>query len=94
MKNLISSIFRRNSKFLNVDREFTITMDVPLPITGITLKEQMRVMATLKELPVGGSFPIRNELTNAVRKIAEVYKPEYKIMIKTMGRTKRVYRVA
>ena len=94
MKKLIDLLSRRYNNSQDVDREFTITKDVPQPIRNINPKEQMRIIDTLRKLPVDGSFPIRNELDYTVRKMANLYHPEYKIVIRTMGTTKRVYRVA
>lgn len=87
-------MFQRNTKIQDVDREFTISKDVPQPIRNINPKDQRRIIETLKKLPVGSSFPVRNELEYTVRKMANIYFPEYKIVIRNMGTTKRVYRVA
>ena len=71
MKKIISKLFRRNIKFHDIDREFTITKEVPQPIRNVNPKDQMRIIETLGKLPVGSSFPIRNELEYTVRKMAE-----------------------
>jgi hypothetical protein len=94
MKEFISMMFRRNNNPQDVDCEFTITQDIPQPIRNIKPSEQMRVIETLRNLPVNGSFPIRNELEYTVRKMTGIYYPEYKIVIRNMGTSKRVFRLA
>lgn len=83
-----------SNKFQDGDGEFTISKDIPQPIRNINPKDQMRIIETLRNLPVGGSFPIRIELDYTVRKMANLYYPEYKLVIRNMGTSKRVYRVA
>lgn len=94
MKELILKMFRKNIKFQDVDREFTITREIPQPIRNVNPKDQMRIVETLRKLPVGSSFPIRNELEYTVRKMAQIYFPEYKLVIRNMGTAKRVFRLA
>lgn len=94
MKNLILRMFRKNIKFQDVDSEFTITREIPQPIRNVNPKDQMRIVETLRKLPVGSSFPIRNELEYTVRKMAQIYFPGYKLVIRNMGTSKRVFRLA
>jgi len=94
MKNFQKKVFQRNIKSQEVDNEFTISKDIPQPIRNINQKVLMKIIKVLRELTVGSSFPIRNELDYAVRKLAKIYVPEYKIVIRSLGDSKRVYRKA
>jgi hypothetical protein len=94
MKKIMSKLFRRNIRFQDVDREFTISKGLPQPIKARLYKDQLTVVKTLERLSVGYSFPIRNELEYTVRKMARLNYPEYKLIIRNMGTSKRVYRVA
>jgi len=94
MKPLFKMLFDRNNGFQNPDREFTISRGLPQPINQIDYKTQLRVVDTLRQLPSGSSFPIRKELEYTVRKMTRDYFPEYKIVIRSLGETKRVYRLA
>lgn len=94
MRNFLSKLFRRNTRFQDVDREFTISKGLPQPINGIHYSDQLRVIKTLENLSVGYSFPISKKLEYTVRKMADLNYPEYKLVIRNMGDTKRVFRVA
>jgi len=94
MKNLFGKLFKRNNQIQDKDCEFTISKRLPQPIRNVKYSDQLRVIEALENLPVGSSFPIRNELDYTVRKMRDLYFPEYKIIIRNMGTSKRVYRVA
>ncbi len=94
MKKLFKMLFHRNNRIQNKESEFTITGGLPQPIRNVKYNDQLRVVKTLKNLPTGSSFPIRNELSYTVYKMVREYFPEYKIVIRNMGTSKRVYRVA
>jgi len=92
MKKYFKMLFHRDNGSQRPDSEFAITRGLPLPIRKVTYNDQLRVIKTLEKLPKGGSFPINNELDYTVRKMAREYYPEYKISIRKVGATKRVYR--
>jgi hypothetical protein len=94
MKKLFKMLFNRNNQIQDKDCEFTISKDLPQPIRNVKYSDQLRVIKALKNLSTGSSFPIPNELDYTVRKMRDVYFPEYKIVIRNMGTSKRVYRVA
>ena len=94
MKKLFRRLFNINNKVQNKESEFTITGDLPQPIRNVKYSGQLRVVKTLENLSVGSSFPIRKDLDYTVRKMTQDYYPEYKIVIRNMGDSKRVYRVA
>lgn len=94
MKNLLKRLFNRNNKVQNKESEFTITGGLPQPIRNVKYSDQLRVIRTLEKLPVGGSFPIPNELTYTVRKMSRDYFPEYRITIRNFGTSMRVFRAA
>lgn len=94
MTKLLKMLFNRNNRIQDKDCEFTISKDLPLPIRNVKYSDQLRVIDALRNLPVGGSFPIPNELDYTVRKMRDEYFPEYKLTIRNMGTSKRVYRVA
>ena len=94
MKKFIKMLFHRNNGLQDNDCEFTITKGLPQPINKLNYKDQLRVVKTLEQLPVGSSFPIRKELDYTVRKMTRDYFPEYKIIIRNIGTSKSVYRVA
>jgi hypothetical protein len=94
MKKLIRMLFHRNNQSQDKDCEFTISKDLPEPIRNVKYSDQLRVIDALRKLPIGGSFPIPNELDYTVRKMRDLYCPEYKIVIRNMGTSKRVYRQA
>jgi len=94
MYELIKRLFHRNNKIQDKDCEFTISGSHPQPIRNVKYSDQLRVIRTLEKLPVGGSFPIRNELTYTVRKMARDYFPEYRITIRNFGTSMRVFRAA
>ena len=94
MKKLFRRLFNRNNKVQNKESEFTITGGLPQPIRNVKYSDQLRVVKTLENLSVGSSFPIRKDLDYTVRKMTQDYYPEYKIVIRNMGDSKRVYRVA
>lgn len=94
MNKLIKRLFHWNDKIQDNNCEFTISKDLPQPIRNVKYSDQLRVIKALKSLSTGSSFPIPNELDYTVRKMRDVYFPEYKIVIRNMGTSKRVYRVA
>jgi hypothetical protein len=94
MKKLIRMLFHWNNKIQDNDCEFTISKDLPEPIRNVKYSDQLMVIKTLKNLTIGSSFPIPNELEYTVRKMRDLYCPEYKIVIRNMGTSKRVYRRA
>lgn len=94
MYSLIRKLFTSNNKNQDKDCEFTISKELPQPIRNVNYNDQLRVIKTLRNLPIGGSFPIPNELDYTVRKMRDQYFPEYKLIIRNMGTSKRVYRVA
>lgn len=71
-----------------------IEKNKPLPIKKVKYSDLLRITDTFEKLPINGSFPISNELDYAARKIAKEHFPEYKITIRSMGTTKRVFRKA
>lgn len=94
MKALVSKMLGKYIKFRDPNREFTISKGLPQPVKPRLYKDQLRVIETLDKLPVGHSFPIRNELEYVVRKMYNQYHPEYKLVIRNMGTSKRVFRLA
>lgn len=94
MKNFFKKLFLRNNESQDPDCEFTISGGHPQPIRNVKYRDQLRVIRTLEKLPVGGSFPIRNELTYTVRKMARDYFPEYRITVRNFGTSMRVFRAA
>lgn len=94
MKNLFKRLFSKNNMVTKSESEFQITAGLPQPIANVNYTDQLRIIKTLENLPVGSSFPIRNELTYTVRKMARDHYPEYKITIRNFGTSQRVFRVA
>lgn len=94
MKKLFRRLFNRNNKVQNNESEFQITGGLPQPIRDVNYRDQLRVIKTLEKLPVGGSFPIPNELIYTVRKMSRDYFPEYRITIRNFGTSMRVFRSA
>lgn len=94
MKNLFKMLFKKKNWVQNKTSGFTITGGQPIPQEKVKFRDQLMVIRTLENLPVGGSFPIRNELTYTVRKVARDYFPEYRITIRNFGTSMRVFRAA
>lgn len=94
MKKFFKKLFQGNNGSQDPDCEFTISKGLPQPINKIKYGDQLRVVDTLGNLSVGSSFPIRKELEYTVRKMANLKYPEYKIVIRNMGTSKRVFRLA
>ena len=95
MKNFIKKLFSRTKLlFKKNEKVFPITGGISYSTEKVNYNEKMMVKRTLEKLPVGGSFPIRNELTLTVRKIARDYFPEYRITIRNYGTSMRVIRAA
>ena len=73
--------------------EIIIENEMPLPIKGVDYQEQLRILYAMKSLSLKSSFLVREQLRYAVRKMANDYLPEYKISIRKIGESYRVYRV-
>lgn len=94
MKNFIKKLFSRTRFFKKNERELTIFGGVRFSTEKVNYSEKMMIKRTLEKLTVGGSFPIRNELTLTVRKMARDHFPEYRITIRNYGTSMRVIRAA
>jgi len=77
----------------NGDNLFPITEGLPQPIPNVKYTDQLRVIKTLDILPVGESFPVMKELVWTVRKMTRIYHPEYKIKVRNLGDSYRVFRI-
>ena len=73
---------------------FVIEKGVPEPLRNISYNDQIRIIETLKQLNPNDSFPIKKELMYPVRKMTNMYFPEYKVRIRQTGDTYRVFRRA
>lgn len=93
MKSFIMRILGLKNQ-QRVIEEYIIEKNKPLPIKKVKYRDLLRITDTFEKLPIGGSFPISNELDYATRKIAKEHYPEYKITIRSLGTTKRVFRKA
>jgi hypothetical protein len=95
MKNFIKKLFSRTMLLFNKNEKvFPITGSISYPTEKVNYRERMMVKRTLEKLSVGGSFPIRNELTYTVRKMVRDQFPEYRITIRNYGTSMRVFRAA
>jgi hypothetical protein len=73
---------------------FVIEKGIPEPLRNISYNDQLRIIETLKQLNPGESFPIKKELMYPVRKMTNMYFPEYKVWIRPIGDSYRVFRRA
>lgn len=73
---------------------FVIEKGIPEPLRNISYNDQLRIIETLKQLNAGDSFPIKKELMYPVRKMTNMYFPEYKVRIMLTGDSYRVFRRA
>lgn len=73
---------------------FVIEKGIPEPLRNISYNDQLRIIETLKQLTPGDSFPIKKELMYPVRKMTNIYFPEYKVRIMQTGDSYRVFRRA
>ena len=94
MKKLINWFISCFRKTQNKESVYTINGVVPRPMRSVKYGDQIRVIKSLENLPVNGSFPIKNELGYAVRRMSKDYFPEYKIRVVNFGTSLRVYRAA
>lgn len=95
MKRFIKKLISRTMLlFKKKEKIFTITGGISYPTGKVSLSEKRMIKRTLEKLPVGGSFPIRNELTFTVRQMTRDYFPEYRITIRNFGTSMRVFRAA
>lgn len=73
---------------------FVIENGIPEPLRKISYNDQLRIIETLKQLNPGDSFPIKKELMYPVRKMTNMYFPEYRVRIRQTGDSYRVFRRA
>lgn len=76
------------------DSEITIDSRMPLPLKKVVYRDQLRILKSLGQVNPGDSFPVKRELTYAVRKMANEHHSEMKISIRKIGDSSRVFRVA
>ena len=94
MKKFFRSLIRHIYELVNGKPEIQTTNSSPRPIRNVDYKTVLRIFRSLLALPVGGSFPITNDLVYAVRKTANDQFPEYKLRIVNFGTSYRVFRRA
>jgi hypothetical protein len=73
---------------------FVIEKGIPEPLRKISYSDQLRIIETLKQLNPGDSFSIKKEMMHPVRKMTNMYFPEYKVRIMQTGDSYRVFRRA
>lgn len=93
MKTIFKRRPEKRSIQQNGDDQFPITEGLPQPIPNVKYRDQLRVVRTLDNLPVGGSFPVMKELVYTVRKMTKVYHPDYEIKVRNLGDSYRVFRI-
>ena len=71
---------------------FVIEKGIPEPLRNISYSDQLRIIETLKQLNPGDSFSIKKEMMHPVRKMTNMYFPEYKVRIMQTGDSFRVFR--
>jgi hypothetical protein len=94
MSKKFKKMIKRNPIVNTTGDEFPVSSRMPFPVRRVEYKDLLRVMEVLEKLPVGSSFPIKKELDYAVRKLARDYYPEYKLTVRNIGDSNRVFRVA
>lgn len=78
----------------NRNNEIIIESGMPLPIKRVKYQDQLSVLRALGRMKPGDSFPVGQELTYAVRKMANDHHSEMKISVRKIGDSYRVFRVA
>lgn len=97
MKTLITifkTLVRKIDQNVNGEHDIQITMDLPIPMKNVNYRDQVRIVNILYNIPVNGSFPVKNELIPVVRKMHRDHFPEYKLRIVDFGTSHRVFRRA
>ena len=73
---------------------FPIDKGMIEPSRGVVYKDQRRILKTLEQIKPNESFPITEELRYPVRRLTDKHFPEYKVVIRKLGDSYRVYRRA
>ncbi len=73
--------------------EIIIENELPLPIKGVNYSEQLQLLNAMKNMNLMNSFLVSKQLVYAVRKMAKDHLPEYKISIRKIGESYRVFRI-
>lgn len=91
--SVISENLTNSTQKVNNDI-FVIEKGIPEPLRKISYSDQLRIIETLKQLNPGDSFSIKKEMMHPVRKMTNMYFPEYKVRIMQTGDSFRVFRRA
>jgi hypothetical protein len=89
-----SFLTRRSRKPTEHIEPFPIDKGMIEPSRGVVYKDQLRILKTLELIKPNESFPITDELRYPVRRLTDKHFPEYKIVIRKLGDSYRVYRRA
>lgn len=71
---------------------FVIEKDKPVPIRKVPYNVLLQIIETLNRLAPGDSFQINKELIYSVRKMSNIYFPDYQIRIFLTEDSYRVFR--